>query len=374
MKRFVFDRLVDRENICNLVKEQESLRRLIQQGAKVVVYAPRNCGKTSLIRNVIIDDFRRDHKRSFVFFADLLSVRSLESLTVRLRSAFEHSFAESFPVKNIFENARHFLAALRPELSMDSLTGSPSLSLRIGEDPTGQTIRSIFLHMRKIVEELPGFIVLDEFQDVAHIDEAPGILRSCFEEIATAPIVVLGSKRHLLSSLFANPEAPLNGWGTDLEFSAIPYEEFHNYIQERFRQNNLMVSYESAVYLQDLMQRVPEAVNRLAQQIMDLYTDREIGPELIAASLMKLLENRASRYESYLGQFSITEGKVLVVLAKEQVEAHPQSKQFLASTTLSARAVGQIISRLMDRGIVEKIDPGYRISDPLLAAYLRYYR
>ncbi|UCF99149.1 MAG: ATP-binding protein [Spirochaetaceae bacterium] len=374
MKRFVVDRLVDRENICNLVKEQESLRRYVQRGAKVVVYAPRNYGKTSLIKNVVIEEFRQRHKRCFVFFADLLSVRSLESLTIRLRSAFEHSFAESFPIKNVLENARHFLAALRPELSIDSLTGSPNLSLRVDEDPTGQTIRSIFRHARQIVEELPGLIVLDEFQDIARVEEAPGIFRSCFEEIASAPIIVLGSKRHLLASLFANPEAPLNGWGTDLEFQAIPYDEFHLYIEERFHQNNLTINYENARYLQDLLQRVPEAVNRLGQQIMDIHADREIGREAIAASLVKLLDNRASRYETYLGQFSASEGKVLLILAKQKVVAHPQSKQFLADASLSARAVGQIINRLMDRGVVEKIAPGYRLSDPLLAAYLRHYR
>ena len=374
MKRFVFDRLVESENICNLITEQDALRRLVERGTKVVVYAPRNYGKTSVIKNVIIEEFRQRHKRCFVFFADLLSVRSLESLTVRLRTAFEHSFADSFPVRNLLENAKHFLAALRPELSIDSLTGSPSLSLRITEDPAGQTIRSIFQHIGKIVEELPGLIVLDEFQDLAHIDEAPGIFRTSFEEIASAPMIVLGSKRHLLALLFAKPEAPLNGWGTDLEFPPIPYDEFHAYIQDRFQQNGLTILYENAKYLQDLMQRVPEAVNRLGQQIMDVYSDREIGRDVVAASLGQLLENRESRYETYLGQFSSTEGKVLIALAKEQVVVHPQSKKFLSSTSLSARAVGQIINRLMNRGVLEKIDQGYRLSDPLLAAYLRYYR
>jgi hypothetical protein len=374
MKRFVFDRLVDRENICNLEKEQESLHRLVQRGSKVVVYAPRNYGKTSLVRNVTIEDFRRRHKRCFVFFADLMSVRSLESLTARLRTAFEHSFAESFPVKNMLENARHFLSALRPELSIDPVTGTPGLSLRIEDHPDEQTVRAIFGHVGQIVEELPGLIVLDEFQDIARIEEAPAILRSCFEELASAPIIVLGSKRHLLSSLFASPQAPLNGWGTDLEISPIPYGEFHRYIEERFRQRDLTISCEHARYLQDLLQRVPEAVNRLCQQIMDVYCDRVIRKDAIAASLKDLLENRESRYETYLGHFSSTEARVLVGLAREQVVAHPQSKGFLAAASLSARAAGQIVNRLMDRGVVEKIDPGYRLSDPLLAAYLRYYR
>ena len=374
MKQFVFDRLVDRENICNLEKEKESLCRLVQRRAKIVVYAPRNYGKTSLVKNVVIDDFRRQHKRCFVFFADLLSVHDLESLTLRLRSAFEHSFAESFPVKNLLENARHFLSTLRPELSIDPLTGNPSLSLGIVEDPRGETIYSIFNNVGKIVEEIPALIVLDEFQDVARIDEVPAIFRSCFEAVSSAPIILLGSKRHLLSSLFANPQAPLNGWGTDLEVPPIPYVEFHGYIQERFQQRELMISPDNARYLQDLLQRVPEAVNRHCQQIMDMYANREIGRDAIVESLMKLLENRESRYETFLGQFSTTEGRVLISLAKEQVVIHPQSKQFLANASLSARAVSQIINRLMDQGVVEKIDPGYRLSDPLLAAYLRYYR
>jgi len=374
MKRFIFDRLVDRENICNLQKEQDSLRRLVQRGAKVVVYAPRNYGKTSLVKNVIIDDFRGQHKRCFVFFADLLSVHRLESLALRLLTAFEHSFAESFPVKNLLENARHFLSALRPELSINPLTGNPGLTLGVAEDTTGETVHSIFYHMGKIVEEIPALIVLDEFQDVAGIEEAPAIFRSCFEVIASAPIVVLGSKRHLLSSLFANPEAPLNGWGTDLEVSPIPYVEFHAYIRERFQQTGLSISIETARYLQDLLQRVPEAVNRLCQQIADLYGDQEVDQGIVVASLMRLLENRESRYETYLGHFSANQSRVLVLLAKQQVVPHPQSKNFLAGASLSARAVGQIIDRLMDRGVVEKIDPGYRLSDPLLAAYLRYYR
>jgi hypothetical protein len=374
MKQFVFDRLVDRENICNLDKEQKSLQRLVQRGAKVVVYAPRNFGKTSLVKNVVIDDFRRRHKRCFVFFADLLSVRSLESLTVRLRTAFEHSFGESFPVKNLLENSKHFLSALRPGLSIDPLTGAPSLSLGIAEDPRGETIHSLFRHMGKIAEEIPTLIVLDEFQDVACIDEAPAIFRSCFEETASSPIIVLGSKRHLLCSLFANIEAPLNGWGTDLEVVPIPYGEFHTYIQERFQPRGLTISPENARYLQDLLQRVPEAVNRLCQQLVDLYSDQEVGGDAITQSLMQLLKNRESRFETYLGQFSATEGRVLISLAKEQVVTHPQSKQFLAKASLSARAVGQIINRLMDRGVLEQIGQGYRVSDPLLATYLRYYR
>ncbi len=104
MKHFIFDRLVDRENLCNLIKERDQLLHYIEKKDNVVVYAPRNFGKTSLLKNVVIEDFRKLHKKSFVFFADLLGVKNLNSIIGRLMNSFERSFDESFPVKNIFNN------------------------------------------------------------------------------------------------------------------------------------------------------------------------------------------------------------------------------------------------------------------------------
>ncbi len=178
MKRFIFDRIVDRENISKLSREQKLLNRYVDQGAYVVVYAPRNYRKTSVVKNIVIDAFRRGHKRCFVFFAELMEVRSMRSLECRLRFAFERSFKESFPLRHLLDNARHFLSSLRPEISLDPLTGSPSLSFGLAEQHSLRTIRSIFIHVEKIVGEIPGLIVLDEFQDIASVSEAPGIIPS----------------------------------------------------------------------------------------------------------------------------------------------------------------------------------------------------
>jgi AAA+ ATPase superfamily predicted ATPase len=61
MLEFTFDRLIDRENICDLEAQRKLLEKLINQKQNIVLYAQRNYGKTSLIKNVIIDDFRKTH-------------------------------------------------------------------------------------------------------------------------------------------------------------------------------------------------------------------------------------------------------------------------------------------------------------------------
>ncbi|MCY4376863.1 MAG: hypothetical protein OXC31_24165 [Spirochaetaceae bacterium] len=374
MKRFVFDRLVDRENICNLEDEQRALRQAVQRPARVVVYGPRNFGKTSVVHNVTIEEFRSAHGRSFVFAADLLGVRSMQSLTQRMAASLQRCFAASFPVKGLLENAGRFLGSLRPQIALDPQTGSPSLSLHPGDAEPVRTLQMLWDQIARITEQVDSLIVLDEFQDVAFVDEAPAQMRSCLEALGDVPIVLLGSKRHMLADLFAAPGAPLSQWGTDLQFKPIPYEDYHAYIQERFSRHRLQVSLEVAVRLQDGMQRVPEAINRLCAQLLESHENAEIDHAMVGSALVTLLENREGRYASYLSTFSGTDETVLTEVARQGTVEHPQSKSFLRGVNLSSRTVGLSVKRLWDQGVVEHVEGSYRIADPLLAAYLRRYR
>ncbi|MDE0025504.1 MAG: hypothetical protein OXP69_13930 [Spirochaetaceae bacterium] len=374
MKQFVFDRLVDPDNLCNLQREQQVLEDAVRRRYRMVVYGPRNYGKTSVVRNITIEEFRRTRGRHFVLFADLLGVRSMQSLTRRLATSLQQSFAASFPVRSLLENASRFLGALRPEIALDPQTGSPSLSLHTRAPESSRTLQTLWDHIAGITEKVDSLIVLDEFQDVAFIDEAPAQLRSCLEGLGATPILLLGSKRHMLADLFAAPGAPLSAWGSDLEFRPIPHDEYHRYIEERFRPRRLTIPREVAARLQDEMQRVPEAINRLCAQLLELHQATGIDQAMVRAALVKLLENREGRFAAYLSAFSATDESVLTEIARRETVAHPQSKDFLASVGLSNRTVALSVRRLWDRGVIEQVAGSYRIADPLLAAYLRRYR
>lgn len=56
MKRFIFDSILDEENICNLEKEKHKITKGVDHGLKLLVYGKRNMGKTSLVKNVIANN------------------------------------------------------------------------------------------------------------------------------------------------------------------------------------------------------------------------------------------------------------------------------------------------------------------------------
>ncbi len=374
MKQFVTDRLIEEDNFCNFQKEKVLLRQHIQSQAHVVLYGPRNFGKTSLLKNILIPEFRKTHKKSFVFFADLMEAKSMDMLVSRMKSAFEHSFEESFPVKNLVQSVKDLLTHIRPIITIDSLTSQPGLSISLSSTEKNGSIPLIFGLIKDISKKIPCLVVIDEFQDIAEIPEAQAFFRAAFQDIHSLPIILLGSKRQILSEIFSNPNAPLAFWGQDLEIGPIGYEDYHAYIQERFSQRHLTIRIETASYLQDLVHRVPESVNMLCQQLWITHSEKEITLDDVRVALKAILSSKESRYESYLSRFSAAEQSVLVQLSRIEKLRHPQSKAFVSATRLTSRTVGKIINKLYTAGIIEKEDHSYRISDPLLAFYLRSYR
>lgn len=375
MLEFTFDRLIDRENICDLEAQRKLLEKLINQKQNIVLYAQRNYGKTSLIKNVIIADFRKTHKKSFVFFVDLMGVKDLDSITARLKHALEHSIKESFPIKSLATSIKEFFTNLKTTISFDAATGIPSIAIEPASLHRKKiTIEDIFQSIGKIGKKIPTLIVLDEFQDVSLVSEAEGLFRNAFQQIKSTPIIILGSKKHLLKNIFALPKSPLANFGKDVTIEEIDYEKYHDYINERFRLKKLKISKDDSKYLQDLMQRQPEAMNLLCHEIYQDHARKKIDREIILKTVQQILDQRGKRFEIMLSHFSAAEEKVIIGIAKALNIFKPQSKDFTSTVGLTARTVKINIDKLMDQGMIDLDGGEYYVCDPLLSLYLQKFR
>lgn len=374
MKTFLYDTLLDEENICDLERERDLILTGVKRGKKLVVFGPRNFGKTSLVKNVIIPHFQKEKKKNFVLFADLMEVRNLDAIHQRVHASFEKSFPRSFPGKNLLELAKKFLASLRPELSIDPLTSQPVLSISAAPSAKPITFLTILSVIRQeIAPRVPTLIVFDEFQDIAFVPEAQGLMRQALQEFRNIPIILMGSKRHILSRIFSLPNAPLASFGEDIEFHYIAYEEYYRYIMERFRERRLVISLEDAKRLQDALFRAPEAINIVCDFLYSTFHNKTIGLNQIFWAIDRVVESKQSRYEELLSLLSEKEEDILTSLAKFGTVRYPTGQEFLKTVNASPRAVKMILDYLLDKSIVDRGEEGYYVNDPLLYYFLKRY-
>ncbi len=215
---------------------------------------------------------------------------------------------------------------------------------------------------------------MDEFQDVSLVHEAESLFRNAFQQLRSLPIIILGSKKHLLKNIFALPKSPLANFGKDVTIQSIDYEKYHEYISERFTLKKLKISKEDSRYLQDLMQRQPEAINLLCYEIYQNHNHKKIDRNIISEAIQQILDQRNKRFEVMLLSFSSTEEKVVTAIAKEQRVSQPQSKEFTSKVNLTAKTVKTNINKLMNLGIIDTDNNQYYVCDPLLNLYLKYFR
>lgn len=369
---FRFDEILNQDDICNLNREKRELEKAVTEKKKIIVYGRRNSGKTSVVKSFTIPYFCRKHVKSFVLFADLMEAKDISSLSERLHRAFEVAFSEAFPAKFLMKKAIDLLGTLRPQLTFDELSGKPVITIEARSSKKILSIEDIFkIIQEKIVPQFDVLIALDEFQDIAFVPEAQGILRNCFQQLGRVPMILMGSKQHMLSDLFAKPRAPLARFGEDLAFGLIPYNEFHEYMSNRFKSHKIRISLEASKELQDLLFRDAEAINIVCQSFISTGFQGAIQNENLRSQIAHVISVRSSRFETYLAQFSEKEQRVLGALAQSQWVRQPSSKEFCSLVNLTPRGVLWAFRKFLDHSVTEKLDQGYRIQDPLLYFYLR---
>lgn len=376
MKRFIFDSILDEENICNLEKEKHKIMKGVDHGLKLLVYGKRNMGKTSLIKNVTAKSWLGRQSSGFFMYVDLMGVRQLSQISERMTVAFSEAYNACFKMKSIFDNMLRIIKGIKPSIELDE-KGYPKLSFGIVEGERTRPFTDILKQLDLIcASNIPILLVLDEFQDIALIDEAEALFRNGLEHIdSRIPVVILGSKQHLLNRIFARPKAPFSNWGTHVYFEAINYHEYWQYMDERFRQEGFRISFENAKYLQDKMSRMPEAINRLCFAL--LFHDipkGEITEEDIHSGLSRAVDDRRNEPEIYLSGFTASEQKVIVNLSKMEPVLHPQGKDFIKSINLTAPGVRRIMMKLEDQAVVYREDAGYILADPFLKQHILKFR
>jgi len=227
MNPFIIREYKGHRFFCDREKETNSIIDALQNGRDITLVSLRKMGKTGLIMRSF-EELKK--KKAFeTIYLDIYSTENLKGLINQLATSL-------FRMKKTFgEKMEEFLRSfryVRPVISIDQLTGFPSVSfLIVDEKEARNTLEELFDMLRERAKKVPIVIAIDEFQQIGTYPEKniEAMIRGMIQTLSNVRFIFSGSNRTILTRMFQDAAQPFYQ-STDMmylvEIEQSTYEKF----------------------------------------------------------------------------------------------------------------------------------------------------
>jgi hypothetical protein len=370
---FRYGALAFDEAFTDRERELRELKSDIRNGQDVVVFAPRRYGKSSLVLRAL-----QDLRRQGVLSAqvDLMTAPTKEKLAEKLAKAIHEGIAS--PLYRARERALGVFRGLRitPTVTIDPEDSSVSF----GFEP-GRAAADVDATLERLLT-LPGelaadrgrvvALVLDEFQEVVEIDpNLPKLMRAVFQAQPEVAHVYLGSKRHMMRTIFNDENEPFWRSAKQVELDVIRPDLFAPFIAERFRSTGKRIDDEAVATVLAKTAGHPYATQELCYFTWEATDLRSTAiPLHVRVGLEGVLRSEHAHFSLIWEDASAGQRLLLSALAAEP--GRPYSEEYRRKHRLPAATnVQKALDALRRRELVGKREDGsYAIVEPFFAEWI----
>jgi hypothetical protein len=311
---FQFGAVVSGEQFVGRHRETRQLFSTFKRGTNTLLVAPRQYGKTSLLRKVAT---MAEKKRIKTIIIDALSCRTPEAFyTLLATEAIKRSSSHS---RDWEELARRWLGGLHPEIALGEHP-EKDLSLKLDFSGGEAAVEAVLRLPQQIsyMRDARLVVCIDEFQQTAEFADAPAFykkLHSAWHTHRKIAYCFCGCKPSLLSALFLTPQQPLYRFGEVLTLPEISRFEWEPFLCDGFSATLKKIRPELATQLCDTVENQPGYVQQLAWILWN-KTNRNVIPATLKASVRELLHQNSVLYRGYLESLSASQLEVLRALVE----------------------------------------------------------
>ena len=357
------------EYFCDRVAETKKLCTAIRNESNITLLSPRRYGKTGLIWNSFNELSK--NKEFETIYLDIFGTQNLADFTKSFANAVFGRL--DTPLEKMSDTAKRLIQSLRPTLSYDSATGSPSLSFDISPNQAERTLSEIFAYLAH--HNCRTVIAIDEFQQIRNYPEkgVEAILRSHIQ-FAKTRFIFAGSKQHLMRDIFTSPQRPFYQSTLMLPLDTIPEDPYYAFAASFFAQAGL--SLDRSVF-HALYSRF-SGITRYVQVILwDLYASREAITQ--ESQIENAIKDRvmANEYDRQMILELLPDGarRLIQAVASEGIVKSPQAGNFISKYGLrAASSVKTSLQMLLENEILYHDRDGYVVYDRFFAEYLRAHQ
>ncbi len=264
---FVYGRAVSEDNFIGREKETKLLEDNFNGGINTILISPRRWGKTSLVNHVCR---HIDKKDLLIVKLDIFGCKSEYEFYNLLASAVLQQTASTRELW--LDEARDFLYRLSPKISISPDPNS-EYSISLGITPKTHSYQQVLALAENIALKKKKHIVIciDEFQQAGEWPDSKAIqgrLRSVWQLQEHVSYCLYGSKRHLMTNIFADRSMPFYQFGDIIWLQKIQKSEWIPYITRQFAAAGRYVSDSTAGKICDTVDCCSSYVQQLARYLL----------------------------------------------------------------------------------------------------------
>jgi len=364
---FLISGYVSPEYFCDREKETGKLLETLRNERNITLTSPRRLGKTGLIKHVF-HLLRQQDPKTVTIYIDLYPTESLYDFTQVFSSAVLGQL-DSNPVK-VLKIIASLFKGLRPNLTVDQVTGQPKIGLDIAAGTEVGTLEQVFNYLKQTRKIC--YIAFDEFQQITRYPEknVEAILRSYIQDLHNVHFIFSGSQAHMLGEMFLSPKRPFYQSTSEITIGTIDEEAYYAFAAAYFKDQGRDLSKE----VFHLIYCLYEGYTWYIQMVLNrLYakTDRPLDDVLVQESIRDVILENEFYYQHLLQVYPKGQVKLVKAIAKERKVKEITAGAFIAKHGLTATSsVKSALSRMLDEEIIYRSQDGYMVYDRFFGQWL----
>ena len=348
---FPYDRLPSKNEFFGRQDELENLSKIVNYSNNALIYSKRRMGKSSLIKAL----YEKYDKEYICLYTDIFDITSKEDFISSLLKSLAN-YNKKFDLKNAIKNLTSLFKRVRFEPTIDANTLEYSIKPNITSLTFEDMIEDFFNSLEQLSKTSKIIIAIDEFQQIANITDVKldAMMRKYIQEKQNISYIFLGSKRHLLTSLFEY-KAPLYELATHFELKPLDLTDVFEYAKKY-----LDISLEMCQYVYERS----DGETKMIQQILHLlYIQKEktITKEEIDIVIKEIINSKDSSYKLLFDTLGNNQKIALKIVGKYKRGIFSQS--VLKEFNIKKQTLQSSIEALFKSELIDKNDDKYFIPD-----------
>ena len=372
MNPFTYGGVVGNGEFCNRTQELADLTETMLSRGRCFLYAERRMGKTSLILRALDKLPRKDFVPVYV---DLWPTDGTAMFAAATAKAITKA-AETNTTR-LLELGKSLFGRLRPSVSLDD-SGQPKVEFGVdGRTMSKTDLTEVLAAPQALADRTKKTVVMvfDEFQQVAEYDDenAERQLRSVIQHHQNVAYLFLGSRKHLLRSMFLDQSRPLYRSAMHYPIGPIETKHWQPFIAKRFREAKKTFDKPLIANLCERTQGHPFYTQHLCHVLWSMIeSGGSVDEENLDKAVAELLRRESHAYMTLWESLTKNEQRFLRGLAASETRPKPFSSDFTRQYGLrSASNAQRAAESLVASDVIEREDSSYVINDRFLRLWIR---